>query len=42
MGKVMKPLRIIITHREVGAELYDTIKLLGVERTVARLQEFIA
>ncbi len=41
MGKVMKPLRLIVTHREVGAELFDTLKLLGVNRTQARLQEFL-
>ncbi len=41
-GKVMKPLRLVITHREVGAELFDTIKLLGIDRTKRRLTEFVA
>ena len=41
MGAMMKPLRLIITHREVGAELYDTIHLLGVERCMVRLDAFL-
>lgn len=42
MGKVMKPLRLVITHREVGAELYDTIRLLGVDRTQERLAQYLS
>ena len=42
MGKVMKPLRLVITHREVGAELYDTIRLLGVDRTQERLALYLS
>lgn len=42
MGKIMKPLRWIVTHREVGADLYQTIALLGVERCLVRLDEFLA
>jgi glutamyl-tRNA synthetase len=41
MGKIMKPLRLVITHREVGAELYDTMKLLGVERCLVRINSFL-
>lgn len=40
-GKVLKPLRLIITHREVGAELYDTIVLLGIDRVLERLAKFL-
>ncbi|RPI69237.1 MAG: glutamate--tRNA ligase [Ignavibacteriae bacterium] len=42
MGKIMKPLRLVITHREVGAELYDTMALLGVDRCLVRLNSFLA
>lgn len=42
MGKFMKPLRIILTHRLVGAELYPTIQLLGSVRTQQRIEGFIA
>jgi glutamyl/glutaminyl-tRNA synthetase len=41
MGKMMKPLRLVVTHREVGAELYDTIKLLGVDRCLLRIDSFL-
>ena len=41
MGAIMKPLRIVLTHRDVGAELYDTIALLGVERCLPRLDAFL-
>ena len=42
MGKFMKPLRIVLTHRLVGAELYPTIKLLGVDRSISRINEFLS
>ena len=38
---MMKPLRIVLTHRDVGAELYDTVALLGVERCLPRLDAFL-
>lgn len=41
MGKIMKPLRLVVTHREVGAELYDTMKLLGVERCLVRINSYL-
>jgi len=41
MGAFMKPLRIILTHREVGAELYDTVALLGVDRCVPRIDLYL-
>ena len=42
MGQFMKPLRIIITHRTVGAELFDTMQLLGVERCTQRITDFLS
>lgn len=42
MGAFMKPLRLILTHREVGADLFGTITLLGVERCAARLDSFLS
>ena len=41
VGAMMKPLRIVLTHRDVGAELYDTVALLGVERCLPRLDAFL-
>ncbi|MCX6140337.1 MAG: hypothetical protein NTX15_05830, partial [Candidatus Kapabacteria bacterium] len=42
MGAFMKHLRLILTHREVGADLFGTITLLGVERCAARLDSFLS
>lgn len=42
MGAFLKPLRQIITHREVGAELFDTMQLLGVERCISRINKFLS
>lgn len=41
-GALMKPLRLVLTHREVGADLFRTIQLIGVERCVQRLDAFLA
>ncbi len=41
MGAFLKPLRIVITHREVGAELYDTMVLLGPDRCITRINAFL-
>ncbi|GMV53917.1 MAG: glutamate--tRNA ligase [Chlorobi bacterium] len=40
-GKLMKPLRLIITRHPVGAEMYDTCALLGSDRIVRRLSDFL-
>ena len=42
MGAFMKPLRLVITHRDVGAELFDTLALLGVQRCTDRLNSLLA
>jgi len=42
MGAVMKPLRLILTHRDVGAELFGTLQLLGVQRCSNRLDSFLS
>lgn len=42
MGAFLKPLRQIITHRDVGAELFDTMQLLGVERCISRIDKFLS
>jgi len=41
-GALMKPLRLVLTHREVGADLFSTIKLIGIDRCVQRIESFIA
>jgi len=41
-GALMKPLRLVLTHREVGADLFRTIQLIGVERCLQRLDAFLA
>jgi len=40
-GSLMKPLRLVLTHREVGADLYTTLALIGKERCAARLASFV-
>ncbi len=42
MGALMKPLRIVLTHREVGADMFRTIQLLGETRCIERLDTFLA
>ena len=42
VGAFMKPLRLVLTHREVGADLFCTIKLLGVQRCGFRLDAFFS
>lgn len=42
MGAFMKPLRLILTHREVGAELLGTIQLLGVQRCLKRCDTYLS
>ena len=42
MGKFMKPLRVVVTHRDVGADLHPTLQLLGAERCIARLDAFLS
>ncbi len=39
-GSLMKPLRMVLTHRDVGADLYTTLALIGKERCIARLASF--
>jgi glutamyl-tRNA synthetase len=41
MGQFLKPLRVIITHRTVGAELFDTMHLLGEDRCKQRINAFL-
>ncbi|MEY3385504.1 MAG: hypothetical protein RIR53_315 [Bacteroidota bacterium] len=41
-GALMKPLRLVLTHREVGADLFRTVQLLGLERCLSRLDAFIS
>jgi glutamyl-tRNA synthetase len=42
MGAMMKPLRLVLTHRDVGADLFRTIQLLGVQRCRTRLDAFLS
>lgn len=42
MGAFMKPLRLILTHREVGADLFGTVHLLGAQRCSVRLDSFLS
>ena len=37
-GKLNQPLRIALTGTTVGAGIYETIEILGRERTLARLE----
>ncbi|MFM8771345.1 MAG: glutamate--tRNA ligase, partial [Candidatus Kapaibacterium sp.] len=42
MGAMMKPLRLVLTHREVGADLFRTVQLLGHTRCLARLDAYFS
>jgi glutamyl-tRNA synthetase len=42
MGQFMKPLRMVVTHRDVGADLHPTMHLLGAARCIARINAFLA
>lgn len=42
MGAMMKPLRLVLTHREVGADLFRTIQLIGADRCSHRLASFLS
>lgn len=42
MGKFMKPMRIVVTHRDVGADLHPTLQLLGSSRCIARIDAFLS
>jgi len=42
MGAFMKPLRLVLTHRDVGADLFRTVQLLGTTRCMSRIDGFIA
>jgi glutamyl-tRNA synthetase len=42
MGELMKGLRVVISHRDVGADMYKTILLLGFKRCSGRLASFVA
>ncbi|MBU3679252.1 MAG: glutamate--tRNA ligase [Candidatus Kapabacteria bacterium] len=42
MGAFMKPLRLVLTHREVGADLFRTVQLLGHTRCLARLNAYLS
>lgn len=41
-GSLMKPLRLVLTHREVGADLFRTLQLIGVDRCLQRLDTYLA
>jgi len=41
LGGLMKPLRLVLTHREVGADLFRTVQLLGSDRCCARLDAYL-
>jgi len=41
-GALMKPLRLVLTHREVGADLFRTLQLIGVDRCLQRLDAYLA
>jgi len=40
-GSLMKPLRLVLTHRDVGADLYTTLTLIGTERCKIRLESYV-
>jgi len=42
MGQFMKPLRVVVTHRDVGADLFPTLQLLGCSRCLVRLNDFLS
>lgn len=42
MGAMMKPLRLVLTHRDIGADLYRTLQLIGAERCSHRLAVFLS
>lgn len=42
LGAFMKPLRIVLSHREVGADLFRTIQLIGLQRCLSRIDGFLA
>ena len=42
MGAMMKPLRLVLTHRDVGADLFRTLQLIGAERCSHRLASFLS
>jgi glutamyl-tRNA synthetase len=42
MGALLKPLRLVLTHREVGADLFRTVQLLGLDRCLSRLDAYLS
>lgn len=42
MGAIMKPLRLAVTHRDVGADLHQTILLIGVDKCRSRITSFLS
>jgi glutamyl-tRNA synthetase len=42
MGAMMKPLRLVLTHRDVGADLFRTLQLIGADRCSHRLASFLS
>lgn len=42
IGKIMNPLRLMLTGTGSGASMFDTIALLGKEESVKRMNEFMA
>lgn len=42
LGKFMKPLRLVITHRDVGADLFPTLQLIGRQRCIERIDSFLS
>lgn len=41
-GALMHPLRVVLTGKQVGAGVYDTMEVLGKERCMTRLQNGLA
>ncbi|MDZ4745672.1 MAG: glutamate--tRNA ligase [bacterium] len=42
LGAFMKPLRLVLTHRDVGADLFRTVQLLGAKRCITRIDGFLS
>lgn len=42
MGKIVHPLRVALTGKSVGIGLFETISLLGPERTIQRLKQAVS
>jgi glutamyl-tRNA synthetase len=40
-GKVLMPLRVVITGRGKGSELYNVVSIIGKTRTLKRINEMV-